>query len=136
MGSVLAQNDELTKYLNSLPSKMRRELSGTIQEEAERLSAAQREAVRSMVKEPSGNLEQSCTVEATDDPLTYIVQAGGDLTTSEVREGSGVEFDHALAFEFGTRHQPARGFFYPTYRSMQNSIAKNISDKVKDVLND
>jgi hypothetical protein len=118
---------DLEKYLKSLPDKMVKQLSGAVKREADRLSDAQRQALRSLEKEPSGALEQSCTVEATDDPLTFIVQAGGDLTTSEVREGSGVEFDRALAFEFGTRHQPARGFFYPTYRAMQKSNAKNIS---------
>lgn len=127
---------DLDKYLKSLPDKLVKQLSDAVKREADRLSAAQRQTVRRLVKESTGALEESCTVAPGDHPLEYIVQAGGDLTTTEIREGSGVAFDHALAFEYGTLHQPARPFFYSTYRAMQTSMAQNISNAVKDILSD
>jgi hypothetical protein len=63
-----------------------------------------------------------------------VVQAGGDLTTTEIREGSGVEYDYALAFEHGTSRQPARPFFWPTYQARKDEIQKAIDEAANEVL--
>lgn len=68
--------------------------------------------------------------------LEWIVQAGGALTTKEVREGSGVQYDYALGFEFGTSRQAARPFFFNTYEAMREDLQQAIADGVSEVLND
>src|SRR5262245_57876524 len=114
--------EDLETYLDALPDRITEELSGVLREQAFRLSDAQREALRVLEQAPDEtcNLEASCTVAPGSNPLEYFVQAGGDMTTSEIREGSGVPYDYALGFEFGNSHQPARPFFYSTYNAMQD----------------
>lgn len=122
------------RYLDTLPQRIRAELSGTLQNEAEMLSDAQRQAVESLAEETSGNLAASCVVVPGRDDLEFIVQAGGDLTTVEVREGSGEPFDTAVAFEFGTDHQHAKPFFWPTYRARKVRMLANLKNAVGKVL--
>ncbi|MET4217854.1 HK97 gp10 family phage protein [Bradyrhizobium sp. LB14.3] len=127
--------DDLETYLASLPDKLTEHLSDVLREQAFRLSDAQREALRSLEESPeSGALEASCTVAPGANDLEYIVQAGGDMTTKEVREGSGKPYDYSEAFEYGTSHQPARPFFWPTYRAMKDDIQEAINDAVSEVL--
>lgn len=128
--------DDLEKYLESLPDKLVDELSGAIREEAERLSAAQRARLKQLETSPdeTGHLEESCTVIPGDNPLEWIVVAGGDLTMKEVREGSGTDYDYAEAFEHGTSKQPARSFFYSTYNEMKDEMQENINEAINEVL--
>ncbi|MHC4048185.1 hypothetical protein, partial [Bradyrhizobium sp. 23AC] len=87
-------------YLNSLPDKLTEHLSDVLREQAFRLSDAQRAALRSLEQSPeTGALEASCTVAQGENELEYLVKAGGDMTTKEVREGSGEPYDYALGFE-------------------------------------
>jgi HK97 gp10 family phage protein len=129
-------NQDLQDYLNSLPDKLREPLSEVIQEQAELLSQAQRGALQSLEQAPeeTGDLEASCVVVPGATDLEFLVQAGGTLTTKEVRDGSGVPYDYAAAFEFGTSHQPARPFFYSTYNAMRDDMQQAIADAVNEVL--
>lgn len=129
-------SDELTAYLNALPDQLRDHLSGVIREQAELLSDAQRRALQALEESPdeTGRLEDSCTVDPGRDDLEFIVQAGGELTSKEIREGSGVSYDYAEGFEFGTSKQPARPFFWPTYRERRAEIQSAIADAVNEVL--
>lgn len=127
--------DDLDAYLNSLPDKIREQLSSVLREQAFRLSDAQREALRTLEDSPeTGALEASCTVAPGANELEYLVQAGGDMTTKEVRGGSGVEYDYAEAFEFGTSHQPARPFFFSTYRELKDKMQDAINEAINEVL--
>lgn len=130
--------DDLDEYLQSLPDKLTEQLSDVLREQAERLSQAQREALQSLEQSPdeTGHLEESCQVVPGENELEWLVQAGGPLTTTEVRDGSGVPYDYALGFEFGTSHQPARPFFYPTYNAMRDDMQQAINEAVSEVLND
>jgi HK97 gp10 family phage protein len=132
----MADNDDLDAYLNSLPDKVTEKLSAVIREQAERLSEAQREALRALEQSPdeSGHLEESCRVEPGENELEWLVLAGGPLTTTIVREGSGEPYDYADAFEFGTSHQPARPFFFSTYNAMRDDMQQAIDDAVNEVL--
>ncbi|WP_314945919.1 hypothetical protein [Bradyrhizobium cosmicum] len=133
----MADNDDLDAYLEALPDKLTERLSDVLRVQAFRLSDAQREALRALEASPeSGALEASCTVAQGDNDLEYLVQAGGDMTTKEVREGSGEPYDYALGFEFGTSRQPARPFFYNTYEAMRDDMQQAIDDAVSEVLND
>lgn len=127
--------DDLETYLEALPDKLKDQLSDVIREQAVRLSAAQKDALRSLEQShDTGDLEESCTVVSGAHELEFIVQAGGELTTKEVRKDSGVEYDYALGFEFGTSHQPARPFFYSTYNTMRDDMQGAIDEVVNEVL--
>ncbi|WP_234680793.1 HK97-gp10 family putative phage morphogenesis protein [Bradyrhizobium monzae] len=127
--------DDLETYLTSLPDKLTEQLSDVLREQAFRLSDSQREALRALEQSPeSGALEASCSVAPGANDLEYIVQAGGDMTTKEVREGSGEPYDYAEAFEYGTSHQTAQPFFWPTYRALKPEIQEAINDAVSEVL--
>ena len=129
----MTDNDELDSYLAGLSDALADELSAAIREQAQALSDAQRAALRSLEQDPpdSGDFEESCVVTPTDNPLEFIVSAGGALTTGEVREGAGVPFDHALAFEYGTSRQPARPFFWNTYNAMRDDMQAEINEVKK-----
>lgn len=128
-------NQELQNYLAGLPDKLTAELADVIREQAEMLSAAQKQALQSLEEtEPTGDLEASCVVVPGATDLEVLVQAGGELTTKEVRHGSGVEYDYALGFEFGTSHQPARPFFYSTYRGRRDEIQSAINVAANEVI--
>jgi HK97 gp10 family phage protein len=128
-------NQDLQAYLESLPDKLTAELADVIRDQAEALSDAQRAALQSLEDtEPTGDLEASCVAVPGDSPLEFAVQAGGDLTTKEIREGSGVDYDYALAFEFGTSRQPARPFFWPTYQARKDDIQQAIDEAANEVL--
>lgn len=127
--------DDLTAYLNALPDKLANQLGEVVREQAELLSAAQRQALQSLEQsDETGDLEASCIVTPGETDLEYIVQAGGALTTKEVREGSGVAYDYADAFEFGTSRQAARPFFWPTYREHKEQLQQAIDQAVNEVL--
>jgi HK97 gp10 family phage protein len=127
--------DDLTNYLLALPDQIERQLSDVVREQAFKLSDAQRAALQGLEQDPeTGALEASCTVARGANSLEYLVQAGGDMTTKEVREGSGVEYDYAEAFEFGTSRQPARPFFWPEYRAHREEIEEAINDAVSGIL--
>ncbi|WP_316214080.1 hypothetical protein [Bradyrhizobium sp. SZCCHNR2032] len=127
--------DDLEAHLNALPEQLRERLSDVLREQAFRLSDTQRATLQSLEQDPeTGALEASCTVAPGANELEYLVQAGGDMTTKEVREGSGVSYDYAEAFEFGTSRQPARPWFYPTYNAMKDDIREAINDALNEVL--
>jgi HK97 gp10 family phage protein len=128
-------NQDIQDYLNSLPDKLREPLAAVIREQAELLSQAQKDALRALEQsDETGDLEASCVVVSGASDLEVCVQAGGDATTKDVSEGSGVNYDYAEAFEFGTSHQPARPFFYSTYHAMHDDMQDAINDAVNEVL--
>jgi HK97 gp10 family phage protein len=128
-------NQDIQDYLNGLPDKLREPLAAVIREQAELLSQAQQEALQALEQsDDTGDLEASCVVVSGPSELEVFVQAGGTATTKEVREGSGVNYDYAAAFEFGTSHQPARPFFYSTYNAMRDDMQQAIADAVNEVL--
>jgi HK97 gp10 family phage protein len=137
-GWLALSDDDLDDYLQSLPDKIVAEISDAIKAQAERLSDAQKRALQSLEAAPeeSGDLEKSCRVEAGDNELEFVVKAGGDLTTKEVRGGSGVGFDYALAFEYGTSRQHAKPFFWNTYAALRDDMQAEINDAIEKALNE
>lgn len=127
-------DDDLDDYLQSLPDQIKDELSDAIKAQAERLSAAQKRTLQSLEDRPTGALEESCRVEPGENELEWIVQAGGDLTTTEVRGGSGVGFDYALAFEYGTSRQHAKPFFWSTYNVLRDDMQVEINEAIDKAL--
>jgi HK97 gp10 family phage protein len=123
-------DDEVQSWFRNLPYKLQRELAGKIKEIADELA----DAIRDAAPEDSGLLKQSIQVRRGRGTLELYVEAGGSLTTKEVRDGSGVPYDYALAQEFGTSHQPADPFFYPTYNELKDDVQEQLKDAVADVL--
>lgn len=121
--------DDLEKYLENLPDALADQLAGVIRAEAEKLSAAQRARLKDLEQPPedTGDLAESCAVVEGASDLEVIVQAGGDLTTKD-------GYDYAEAFEFGTSKQPARSFFWSTYREMKDDMQENINEAANEVL--
>ncbi len=78
--------------------------------------------MKSVVPEQSGHLKDSIRKLPGKRPLQVRVAAGGELTTKEVRKGSGVAYDYAMAEEFGTRAETAKPFFWPSYRLSKKAI--------------
>ncbi|QUS39064.1 hypothetical protein RPMA_09630 [Tardiphaga alba] len=130
--------DELEQYLARLTEQVHRELRDAIRQEAVKLSEAQKQTLQSLQQAPaeSGDLEASCAVVPGANDLEWIVRAGGDKTTGEVREGSGVDFDHGLAFEFGTSRQQARPFFYNTFEARRDDMQAAIDAAVQRAVNE
>jgi HK97 gp10 family phage protein len=135
-GRTTMAGSDLDDYLQSLPNEIADEIDGAIRGQAARLSAAQRQALQQLEAAPadSGDLEASCRVEPGENPLEYIVTAGGEATTKEVRASSGVAFDYALAFEYGTSRQQAKPFFWPTYNAMRDDMQQQINDAIGKAL--
>src|SRR5690349_12486336 len=103
----MAADDEMSRYFDHLPFAVKRQLAEAIKVEADKLA----EAIRAETPVDTGALRDSVQVRRRRGDLSLEVVAGGDLTTKEVREGSGVSYDYALAIEYGTNERPAEPFF-------------------------
>jgi HK97 gp10 family phage protein len=92
------------------------------------------EAIREVAPVRTGKLRDSVKVRRRRNELDFEVTAGGDETTREAREGSGVMVDYAVFTEYGTTHEEAEPFFYPTFRAREAGIREAIEDAVSDAL--
>ena len=86
-----------------------------------------------------GVLAGSARVEGNASGTRWYVKIGGKATTRPVRHGATATYDYALAQELGTVDQPARPFFYPTYRvrkaGIKAAIRKAAADAARQVVN-
>lgn len=98
-----------------------------LQEEAEQLAEAIREAAPS----DKGDLRESVRVELGERPLSVVVTAGGTPGTIETN-AAGVQFDEALMIEYGTSKSDAQPFFWPTVERMRGTIKANIDSVMDD----
>jgi HK97 gp10 family phage protein len=124
------EDDEFERQIGQLSFKLRRQIAEAIKAEADRLA----DAIKAAAPVKTGKLRDSVKVRRTRNELTLYVTAGGDDTTKEVRSGSGVEYDYALATEYGTSKENAQPFFYPTARELEPSIRENIEQAVSEAL--
>lgn len=83
-------------------------------------------AMKGSAPKDDGTLADSVRMEAGKTGAQFLVKAGGPKTTKPVREGASATYDYVFASEFGTAHQPARSWFYPTYRVRRKKIRHNI----------
>lgn len=122
-------DDELQSYLDDLPRKVRAKLVDVIEEQANDLAAAIRDAAE---QGQTGDLRESVRVEDGENDLERIVTAGGELTTTT--SPTGWAYDYALANEFGTTKMPAHPFFWPTIHERREAIVQAISDAVDEAV--
>lgn len=67
-------------------------------------------------------------------PLSYVIKAGGSLTTREARAGSGKAYDYAMGQEFGNHHSPAQPFFFPGYRIGKKAAKREVRNAIKQAI--
>ncbi|WP_271572528.1 HK97 gp10 family phage protein [Bradyrhizobium sp. CCBAU 11386] len=123
-------DDELQSWFFGLPFKLKRELAGKLKEQADELAGA----IKAEAPVASGKLRDSVKVRRRRNELELEVVAGGQATSKEIRKGAGVDYDYALAIEFGTTEHPAEPFFYNTARERMPDIRDNIEQAVADAL--
>lgn len=139
---------ELQQWLRSAHFRAKRELVGTIREQA----ALLQNAIKDAAPVRTGRLRDSIKVRRTRNDLKLYVTAGGDETAEQyaarqryVREvviGSGdtagiarggpagVVYDYSRALEFGTTKMAAQPFFYTTAKAMEGDIRDAIEEAV------
>jgi len=122
---------EVQTYFRNLAFAKKREVARAVKEAAEELRNA---IAPHAPRGATGNTQRSVRVTRTRNELTFVVRAGGQLTSRAVREGSGVAYDYALAGEFGTSRQPAQPWFYPAGRAAQDGIEAALADEILEIL--
>lgn len=122
---------DLQRYFSDLPFKVKRRLATVIKAEADKLASA----IKAKAPRASGNLAASVQVRRKKSETELEVTAGGDLTTKEIRKGSGETYDYSRAVEFGGVNAPAQPFFFNTYREMAPDIRQAIDDAVDEAFN-
>lgn len=123
-------DDELQSWFSGLSYKLKRELAAKLKEQADELAGA----IKAEAPVVSGALRDSVKVRRRRNELELEVVAGGETTSKEIRTGAGVDYDYALAIEYGTTERPAEPFFYNTARKLMTDIQENIEQAVADVL--
>lgn len=120
--------NELQQWFEALPGNLEAEVADEFAQIVdEELVGPIRDAAR---QGKTGNLKASVRKEEGSNEVEWIVEAGGPLTTKNIRDGASAEYDYALAEEFGNSHQPAYPFFYGTARAR----AQRVHDRVEDLV--
>lgn len=120
--STAASVARLRKRLARVPIEVRAAAAAQASIEANNLTIA----MKGSAPKDDGTLVDSIRMEIGKNGDQFIVKAGGPKTTKPVREGASATYDYVFASEFGTAHQPARSWFYPTYRARRKKIRRNI----------
>lgn len=113
---------DLERRIMAMADGARREIAAAVDRSADELV----DAAKHLAPVDDGDLRDSVRKEPGPTALARVVTAGGPTTTRTVREGSGVDYDYALAAEFGTSETPAQPFFWPAYRSFQKRFRSRI----------
>lgn len=116
----------LRKKLAALPNAVKSQVQTELNVAAGEVVAAQKALAAPNVD--SGDLQMSIRFTPfSRGGIGVIFEAGGPLTTKEVRSGSGADYDYALANELGTQDMLAQPFFYPGFRRKRASIRRRAS---------
>jgi HK97 gp10 family phage protein len=85
-----------------------------------------------VVHGPTSNLANSIRKEQGKKETQVYIKAGGSTTTNVA---GGKPYDYARAVEYGTEHNSAHPFFWPTYRLMRKkmraAMARKITKRIK-----
>lgn len=124
-------DQDLQAFFKNAPIRVKRKLAARLRANADRVANAIRQAAP---RGATGKLADSVQVRRGRNTLELEVTAGGDATTKEVRAGSGVRYDYALANEFGTSAMPAQPFFWPTWRQLEPDVRADIEAAIEEAL--
>lgn len=124
--------DAFRAGLKLIGTAMTRSVQKGILDEANALAEKMRQ--RALAHKKSGATVASIQVVQGTNPNRVRIVAGGDLTTKEIRKGSGVPYDYVRAEEFGTKDEPAIPFFYNTYRAEKGGIVRRVTDGAAQAL--
>ena len=75
-----------------------------------------------------GRLRSTIRTEQGAKPMRVLVKAGGDATRVH-------GYDYAIAQEFGTQHNQAQPFFWPSYRARKARIRREIKKAARAAIN-
>ena len=121
----------LQKRFAAIPKAIRDEVQPSLTRNSDNLA----KLMKQLAPEEEGDLRESIRVEQGPHELSRVVLAGGEKTTREVRTGSGVTYDYAMAQELGTKDMPANPYFYPAKRLLakrtRNSLKAAVRKAVK-----
>lgn len=92
------------------------------------------EDIRQAAPEDEGALRDSVHVETDAQALRVTIEAGGQSTTKFSKNGRA--YDHAMAVEYGTTHQPARPFFYPPINAREDEFGDAVDRSGQDALDE
>lgn len=123
--------DDLQSWLKQLPTSLTRDLATEFENIVEKEMVA---PIRDAAPQATGKTKASVRKIKGPDNLSWVVTAGGPLTTKTVREGSGAEYDYTLGIEFGNHHVPSQPFFYSTARAKNADFQQRVSDLLDDKL--
>lgn len=121
---------DVQNCFDDLPYKVKRQLAAAIKEQADGLA----EAIKAAAPVRSGRLRDLVKVRRKKNDLDLEVTAGGDDTSKALGHGSGLDYDYALATEYGTTKGDAEPFFYPTFHAREDDIRQAIEDAANDVV--
>jgi hypothetical protein len=121
-------DSDLQSWFDEMPDDVQRKMSPRLKTAADELAGA----IKDAAPRKKGDLAESVQVRETDDG--FEVTAGGDLTTKQIRDGSGVEYDYAMAIEFGTQDIDAEPFFFATARRVNPKLQDDIEDGINEAL--
>lgn len=112
----------LQRRFAAIPKAIRDEIQPSLTRNSNNLA----KLMKQLAPEEEGDLRESIRVEQGSHELSRAVVAGGEKTTREVRSGSGVTYDYAMAQELGTKEMPANPFFYPAKRLLAKKITRSL----------
>lgn len=132
---------QFQKTLEQLPAQMVKNMSGHLDEIANNTTVAV--AMKAPTSgDGSHNLRDSVRYHDGKHPLSKVIRAGGDLTKMDTSSHLGgwarfkrgfagqLDYDYALAVEFGTQFQPAQPFFFPTIRARRDGDIAKMRKKI------
>lgn len=119
----------LQRKLAAIPNATKAEVKKVLEVSAAEMVALAKSLAAANVD--SGDLQLSIRQEPGANDLAIVVRAGGEMTTREVRAGSGVEYDYAFANEHGTVEMPEQPFFWPSYRSVKKRAKSRASRAIR-----
>lgn len=135
MASNVSGLEKLKARLAKMSAEMKAPVKAALEKNAQQLMEMQKR----FVPEDSGELRDSIRSEPGKHEFAIVVRAGGETTTKPIRKaknGSKVEYDYALAQEFGTERMPANPFFWPAYRTLRKPMRARVNRAIRKVIKD
>ena len=125
---------QLQQRWGRIPQRVRNAARAAMEQSAEEMV----KEMRARVNRISGDLADSIGWTWGDEPAGSLVitsYAGGDRGSMVITIYAGSKEAYYAAFvEFGTVKNPARTFFYPTYRALRRRAKARLTRKINQAL--